>query len=55
MRFRVIPCATQPGKAMNFTITRKMQQNATPCNIFELFHPSRDPARPPVGNPLSQG
>ena len=27
MRFPVMPCATRPGKAMNFTITPKMSQN----------------------------
>ncbi len=33
-----VPSATHPIRpALNFTITRKMQQNATPCNKFLDF------------------
>ena len=46
------PVSSAPGEVVNFTITRKMQQNATPCNKFSknprLDGPSPFPARPRI-------
>ena len=38
MRFPVLTCATQPGEALNVTITSQMHQNASKCIRYPRFH-----------------
>ena len=42
------PVSSVPGEDMNFTITRKMQQNATPCNKFPKNPRLDEPSPLPV-------
>ena len=47
MRFPVLTCATQPGEALNVTITSQMHQNASDICDFIGLTPPPLPSAPP--------